>query len=863
MASSNVQLLYEHPHITLYLEDNTIQNEESTVESDSGLYGIQVGAFPSGRDGVLLRYTNTNQYISELGECNHEVYGQAGYNAYRALDSKACGMYIMRVMAKDAPIANRVIMAKFRAVDPNAAEPEVPIDHVDNSVSLVDGRNPFSDMGSSTAGSFSLYGKVVSGMTGDAEIDALFGHITPEWLNEHDGLPKFSAATVRISVPNGVTPGANIKITQTSKALKNFYSDFGEDPTNIVASGQTATKTKTYPSDVLVPSGSINFDLSVLAQENDTISITVEWNDVDSTVTDFTINTANVEFVDAADTAAEVEGDPADEEPKEPQIPTLEISYYGISFPNMLTVDELKMKFASIYNENMDEDGYYHMPVQMFYALGRGEYGNSLRVKWGDAMSYDGDTTPFRRYCLTVMELTRNGLKEREYIRGSINETAWDATADSDGLCAYLKDLANDVEYGSQKVGVELVQQTFEKMLDLYNTTVKAETDEELTMDTFDPIFGLDMNGEAMANIVISSYEGDLGQPINLEAIDGFVLENGGDGSMTYHPRMSAEEKAAYDAAYERVLLRAFSDEEGVDKYNKPCIIDPILDKSIRSRYTTPADFMFDANFPNTVKVKMAELAKLREYDCMTYLDSGMCQTATECISWLKSMKDCYGYNVVKDLGCYKYRDAKFTRKVVPMTITHWLAGALPYHLSVYGIGEAFARKRARLKAGVDYIAGSFFPVIDPDDHPVKKEIYKYRGNCYESVDRNSVQRSSAITTCQEKSDRLEEFNEYIVHRAVRLAYDIMNSNIYNTITDEKLLAYTEHAERQISYNLAGLVTKVTIKLESEPADRKKSILRLVMRLEFATVAKYGAVDIYLDPRGTEAARIAAMEASY
>lgn len=858
MALSNVQLLYEHPHITLYLEDNTIQTEEASGEGDSGLYGIQVGAFPSGRDGVLLRYTNTNQYISELGACNYEVYGQAGYNAYRALESKSCGMYIMRCMASDAPIANRVIMVKFKATNPNATEPDVPIDHVDGSVTLVDGRNPFSDMGSSTTGAFALYGEVVSGMTGDSEIDALFGHITPEWLNEHEGLPNFSVATIRISVPNGVTPGANIKIVQTSKALKSFYADFGEDPANITANGQTATKTKTYPSEALVPSGSINFDLSVLAQENDTISMTVEWGDVDSTVTEFTINTANVVFKPAT---AEVDVDGEGEEtPDEPQIPTLEISYYATTIENAFTMEDVLMKFAALYNENMDDAGYYHMPVMLYYALGRGKYGNDLRVKWSDAMDYDGDQTPFKRYCITVMELTKTGLLEREYIRGSINETAWDTTTDSDGLCAYLKDLTNDVEYGSQKIGLDLVQQTFEKMLELYNTEVKAETDEELTMDTFDPIFGADMNGEAIPGIVISSYDGDFGQAVNLETIDGFALESGGDGSMSYHPRMSAEEQAVYDAAYERALLRAFGDVQiGVDKTGKP-IVEPILDKSIRSRYTTPADFMFDANFPNTVKAQMVELAKLREYDCMTYLDSGMCQTATECISWLKSMKDCYAYNVVKDLGCYKYRDAKFTRKVVPMTITHWIAGALPTHLSTYGIGEAFARKRARLKAGTDYIAGSFFPVIDPDDHAIKKDIYKYRGNCYESVNRNSVQRSSAITTCQEKSDRLEEFNEYIVHRAVRLAYDIMNSNLYNTITDEKLLAYTEHAEKQISYNLAGLVTKVTISLVSEPADRKKSIMRLIMHLELATVAKYGAVEIYLDPRGTEAARIAAME---
>ena len=38
----------------------------------------------------------------------------------------------------------------------------------------------------------------------------------------------------------------------------------------------------------------------------------------------------------------------------------------------------------------------------------------------------------------------------------------------------------------------------------------------------------------------------------------------------------------------------------------------------------------------------------------------------------------------------------------------------------------------------------------------------------------------------------------------------------------------------------------------SDEIDRRKSILRLVMHLEFNTVCKYGAVNVILDPRGTK-----------
>ena len=858
MASNNVQLLYQHPHIMLYLEDNTIQHAESSVESDSGLYGIQVGAFESGRDNVVLRYTNTEQMISELGDLNHEVYGQAGYNAYNALNSKSCGMYIMRCMPDDATYANRVIMAKFKVLKAETAEDTPVVEHVDTSAELVTGKNLFSDMGSSTLGNFAFYGNVVSGMTGIAEIDGLFSHITPDWLNGKN-LPKFSPATVRVNVPNGVTPGATVKITQISKALKNFYADFGLDSDIVAGTGNTATKTKEYPLDVILPDGAANFEFSFLVQENDTVSVSIEWNDADATVTDYTFNSANVAFTDAVATVDDevgVETTPVDKT-------RLDISYYATSFENVRSEDELKLKFAALFSENVDEEGYYHMPAMLFYSLGRGLYGNNLRIKFSDAMEYDGDITPFRRYCITIMQITKEGLKAKEYIRGGISETAWDDTQFADGLPAYLQDLTNDIEYGSQKINLEMCEQTFEKMLELYNTEVAdGETVEEVTMDSFDPIFGLDMTGEMNDSILRSNYVGEDGDAINLEAIDGFELSGGSDGSMTYKAKMTADEQAAYDKAYENALIRAFqpitvSDETGTS------VELPVHDKMLKSRYSTPADFMFDANFPDSVKVAMAKFASEREYDCMTYLDAGLCQTVTETMNWLRSMKDIYAYNVVKELHCYKYRDSRFTRKVVPMTITHWLSGALPFHLSTYGLSTPFARKYARLVAGTDFIAGSFGPIIDPDDNEVKKAIYKYRANCYESLDRKTVQRSSAITTCQEASDRMEEFNEYIVHKAVKIAYEIMNSNIYNMVDEDSILAYTEHAEKQISFVLGGLVRKVTVNMTSSDADRKKSIMRLVMHIEFNTVAKYGVVEIYLDPRGTADAAEAALMNSY
>lgn len=863
MANNNVQLLYEHPHITIYLEDNTIQYEESSEENDTNLHGIQVGLFEGGRDNVVLRYTNTDQQLSELGEPNFEKYGQAGYNSYNALKSGNCNMYIERVTSDDFVYANAVIMARFKMLGVKTGE-EPPVNHVDNRVELVPGINGFTDMGSDDYGKFDFYGTVTSGLTGDAETDGLFGHITSQWLADKPDLPKFTLGVVRFHIPQGITPAETVKITQTSKALKNFYADYNEDSTHIVASGNTATKTRDYSTESLMPTGTSSFDMSFLVQENDTVCFTIDW-DGGTTVIDYEFNSANVVFEESV--VGDVPSSVDVTTTEEPDKPVLDISYYIVSFDDVHTIDDLLLKYAQLFEESLDEDGYYCMPFMLLYALGRGLYGNNLRIRFTDAMDYAmvDQTSDFRKYCMTVMQNTKEGLKIKEYIRGSIDPVAWDTSGTTE-LPAYLGDLVNDQEFGSQKINIEICEQTTEKMLELYNTYVAGDDEDlKLTLSTFDPLFGLTMAGEPAENILVSMYTGDK-EAVNLESVTGFALRNGSDGAMTYKPKMTEAEKEAYDEAVERALMLAFAPVETVVTTNGKdhVITTPIHDRTLRSRYSTPADFMFDANFPDSVKMKMAEFAKIRKYDCMTYLDSGLCTTTTECINWLKSMRDVYHYNLVKELHCYKYRDSRFTRKTIPMTITHFMAGSLPTHLKINDIGVPYARKYARMYATKDYVAGSFLPLIDPEDHDIKEEIYKYGGNCWESLNRTTVQRSTAETTCREKSDRRWECNEYIIHRAVSIAYAIMGDHlVVDDIDEEKILDYTEHAEKEISFQLTGLITRCTIEMESTKADQKKEVLRLKMHLEFKNHAKYGDIEIYLDPRGTAAEEAAALAALY
>ena len=174
------------------------------------------------------------------------------------------------------------------------------------------------------------------------------------------------------------------------------------------------------------------------------------------------------------------------------------------------------------------------------------------------------------------------------------------------------------------------------------------------------------------------------------------------------------------------------------------------------------------------------------------------------------------------------------------------MAGLIPRHIKTKGLNEPMAMENAMV---TEAVKGSFLPVIDPDDNAIKKEIYNLRGNYYETVRYNVYQRGVAITSQRELSDRLDEFNEYILHLAVAKATSILRSKIYKLGEEEDRAAYTETANKELQYILGPMVRSLTVEFKMSAEDERKSILRLALRIVYKTIIKRGIVEIYLDPR--------------
>lgn len=508
----------------------------------------------------------------------------------------------------------------------------------------------------------------------------------------------------------------------------------------------------------------------------------------------------------------------------EPEQTGLIIKYTAVNKASMQTKSMLKT--LNDYQAPTEEVGGETTSALMaISALGRGKYGNNLRIKFSDITPYDNEPD-YKTYQFDVLE-HNSVLSRKETFTGTFNESAFNSAL---GQSLYIQDLINDEESGSKKVNIEICQQTIEDMINLYNANI-GEGDEKITLDTFDFITGTDMSG-GTAKIFI-----DPSSTISVSHIEGLSLAAGSDGAFdTVNGKTTEEVQTAYTSA----LIDAA-------KGN--------LDKRILSRYGTPATCILDAGFPDEVKQALVELATKRQENVMLYLDAGIEITTTDAyIAWLEKMQSYGGPNILKDGHHYKIRDLVFTGKQVPVTTTYVIARDLPRHIATYGYGVPFVMNHARV---TDAVRGSFMPVVDPGDEEVKNAIYKLRGNYFETVTYGTYQRATALTSQKVVSDRSDEFNEYILHEGVKICTDLLRSKLYNFAEAEDRALYQTEAETLIQNKIGSLVRTVTVAYEMSAADELNNILRIKLRIVCKTVIKRGIVEAYIDPRASTSASTA------
>lgn len=113
--SGQIILPYLHPGEWTYINDNTGYTDYTS--ENTGVRFLNVFASDSGRDRVLLNFSNVNAWVKEYGLPNYRLYGQPPYNAYVSLSTGLATSWSMRVTAADASIANMILVCYYKKED--------------------------------------------------------------------------------------------------------------------------------------------------------------------------------------------------------------------------------------------------------------------------------------------------------------------------------------------------------------------------------------------------------------------------------------------------------------------------------------------------------------------------------------------------------------------------------------------------------------------------------------------------------------------------------------------------------------------------------------------------------------------------
>jgi len=499
----------------------------------------------------------------------------------------------------------------------------------------------------------------------------------------------------------------------------------------------------------------------------------------------------------------------------DPNEPKMLLKHEIVSFPGLNNKEDFEYVVDEYDVDYEDEEGYKSIPLMGFYALGRGEYGNSLRIRMTSIVD-KRSTIKFKTYRLEVMELN-NVLSVKENFQASLYEDAV-----SNNMSFFYEDIVNDAEDGSRKINMYVNPLAVETLYDVYKNEIDPSTN--MPIGYFDPLFGVN-------NANLGEIPGVVVEPSDLaiDRLEGIALENGHDGSLAIDDNMTVESELLYEDVVNQMYLDAFNG---------------ITNSIIGSKRRMPVRFILDAGYSDEVKRAMVALA-LKRYDAFLHLDSGIKSTTTELLYWAQEMFDIEDRIISKNAQCWQIRDP-FSGKRIPVTQTYMLASLLPNH--IYNIGDhvpLVGEKYAKLTGA---IKNTLMPIIDGDDLELKDDLYDLRVNYIEAIDEQTFIRATQQTSQQKETDCSEEHNVYMLLNMKRIVERKMQSLLYNFSEPEDRVRFADEADNALRF-YKEKVRGFQIKFAMTPYEEERSILHCYLDVVFKTIAKRGVIEINIHNR--------------
>ena len=500
----------------------------------------------------------------------------------------------------------------------------------------------------------------------------------------------------------------------------------------------------------------------------------------------------------------------------DPDNPKMIIKHEIVSYPGLNNKDDFEYIVDEYDVDSFDEDGFRTVPLLGFYALGRGVYGNNLRIRMSSIVD-KRSTINFKTYRLEIMEMGK-ALNVKENFQASLYEDAM-----ANNLSFFYEDVVNDAEDGSTKLNMYVNPNAIEEMFDVYVNEINPST--TMTIGYFDPLFGVNKDLSIIEGVEIIPDESFVA----LDQLEGVALENGSDGALTMKDDLSQEAAIVRNDIVEQMYLDAFNG-----------VTNPI----IGSKRRMPVRFILDAGYSNDVKRAMAALA-LKRYDAFLHLDAGYISTGTELEYWAQELYDVHDRIISKNAQHWQIRDP-FSGKRIKVTHTYMLASLLPNH--IYNIGDHVPLVGEKYGKLTGHIKNTLLPVIDGDDLEFKDKLYDLRVNYIEAIDEQTFIRATQQTSQLEETDCSEEHNVYMLLNMKRIVERKMQSLLYNFAEPEDRVRFADEAENALRF-YKEKVRGFQIKFAMSDYEEERSILHCYLDVVFKTIAKRGVIEINIQNR--------------
>ena len=859
-----------HPHEAVYINDNT--RYEDIAFRNNGPTFLNVFMSPKGVDNKLKYFDSVYDWVKEYGLPNYRKYGQPAYNAYVSLSTGLANSQSMRVMPTNANYANLILLAHYKEEDGklhlkfetktvvNLTQIQDLQAYVDREASDIPDEEgykvlPIASFWSRGRGFYANDYRVRISHDKGADKDNDYVNYAIELLTTENGsLETLETYTVSF-YRDAIDPNSSFTLCvndviddEEGKGSKRFNCAFEYDNLekifkvyeDVYHEAEEASHPELVPVDELPALNPP--DANKLFVKGDEVEV---YSETTMTMANFEPAPDVVEVAAMPIVAPTVD---LNKNKENYLVNILQDKVYSYDFidGSLLTNgrihivnDESELTsliLGHVYKITNSTDP--ARPNGYYVAVNTGTAEEPVVVLKGEADGVHVVEYPQELEDGTVFAITKLMYKVADGAYYGYLADAADAELTNVTARVEVVDEWPSTDVADPKVVYVLPDQTMWQVKAIDGPRVWVEIDEidELepmvyTMETWD-IFGYNkFTGEMDPYF---AFDGGT-EAIEILSIEGCGFESGHDGSFsdvgTVLPNGETLTDAARDAAIEQAYLAAFQGG---------------YDKAIASKRRAPVDIMLDACYPLSVKKAMVALA-LNRYDAACHLDTNLINNVSDLETFYTQISDLSERIVSFDAHMFRTTDP-ITGKVIPVTITLWLASKIPQHDNVYGNHTPLAGEEYATLSG--YQKNSIRPIIDADDEETKELLYdKLHMNYIECIAENTYMRGTQQTSQNFWSDLSEENNMRVLLEIKRKIERLAAKNRYKWADTEELRLFKQDCQEIFSSYQGTKCKTLDIEVSSNDWEKIRYIVHVYLAVVFRTFQKRAIIEIDVNPR--------------